>query len=105
MEQFQINGTYQVVGAGNVPYNVTIQITRQAWAAADDDTKTQVQNILGTQPIRILNIGERGNGIKKESDGWTIHTQTNKRLYDRDRNHSAPATKTFTFNEYRKSPH
>lgn len=105
MPEFEINRSYQVVGAGNVPYSATIQITKQAWAAADDQTKTQVRNILNSEPIPILSISGRGNGIKKESDGWTIHTQTNKRLYDRDRNHSSTSTKTFTFDEYRKSPH
>lgn len=93
----------EVKGLGGVPYTVRIQITQDAWDKADGDVQNEATNILSTEPIQLLPISGKGNGLKRESDGWTIHTQSNKRLYDRTHLESAP--KTHTFDEYRKSPH
>ena len=92
-----------VIGHGGVPYTARIQITQDAWEKADDDVQNEATNILKSEPIQLLSISGKGNGLKRESDGWTIHTQSNKRLYDRT--HMEPAPRTFTFDQYRKSPH
>jgi hypothetical protein len=77
---FFVNGAYEVVGAGGVPYLKTIQITTAAWNKCDSDVKTGVMSILASPPIRMLSPKERGNGIKQESKGVEFHTQTNSRL-------------------------
>lgn len=98
-----INANYEVVGQGGIPWTANVRITQKAWAAADPDTQEQVTNILASTPIQLLPISGTGNGFKRESDGWTIHTQTNKRLYDQT--NTGPAPKTFLFDKYRKPPH
>jgi len=95
--------TYKAAGIAN-EYDITITIAEDAWnSCAEQD---MVINILATTPIPILaSLASRGNGIKRESDGWTIHTQSNKSLYDTNISKGDAAKKTFNFTKYKKRPH
>jgi hypothetical protein len=88
------NGPYTVVGASRTSYAVRIEIEDKAWAACADDVQNCVISILANQPIQLLPLDGRGNGIKQEFEGLEFHTQTSKRL-------QAPGDnltfKTFTF--------
>ncbi len=89
-----------VVGSGSVAYPITIQITQDAWDAADLDVQRGVQSILDLNPIPILSSSSRkASGIKQEGKGMEFHTSTNKRL-------QAPGdtvkSKTMTFDRYGK---
>ena len=101
---FFIDADYEVQGLSKIPYTAHIQITQTAWAAADPDVQRDALNILNAPPIQLLPLNGKGNGIKRESNGWTIHTQTDKRLYDTDTS-GGGAPKTFLFDTYKKAPH
>ena len=77
---FFIDADYMVVGAGSVPFSKRIQIDQDTWDNADADVQSGVTNILASQPIPLLSLSGKGNGIKQESQGVEFHTQTNKRL-------------------------
>ncbi|VEA66763.1 Uncharacterised protein [Serratia plymuthica] len=77
---YYINKKYQVIGMGNKPYEVTIQILQDTWDKCDLDVQTGVNNILASEPIPLLSSSGKGNGIKQETKGLEFHTQTQKRL-------------------------
>jgi hypothetical protein len=88
-----------VIGAGSVPYPVTIRITQDAWDKADLDVQHGVSSILALNPIPLLSASGKGNGIKAESKGLEFHTQTNKRLQAPG---AGPSSKTMDFDKYGK---
>lgn len=94
-----VNNQFEVVGAGGVPYYVTIQIDQETWQACDGDVQTGVLNILGVQPIQLLGSSGKGNGIKQEAKGLEFHTQTNSRLQYPG---GTIKDRTFVFNRYGK---
>jgi hypothetical protein len=98
-----IDQDYQVKGQSGQTYTARVVITQDAWNKADQDVQNQTNQILAVQPIPLLPINGTGKGFKRESNGWTIHTQTNKRLYAT--NDLGPAPRRFEFDSYKKSPH
>jgi hypothetical protein len=97
---FFVNGTYQVIGAGNKPYSVTIQIDQDTWDKCDSDVQSGVLNILASEPIPLLSSSGKGNGIKQEQQGLEFHTQTKKRL--QYPGGDVRTDKTFVFDSYSK---
>lgn len=90
---------------GRNDFNITITIEKSAWdaAAADHDV---IISLLSSPRITVsAAIGATGNCIKRESNGWAIHTQTNKSLYDTNITRGDAGKKTFTFDTYKKRPH
>ena len=90
---------------GRNDFSITITISDAAWNAADADHDV-ILSLLSNTPILVsASIGATGNCIKRESNGWTIHTQTNKSLYDTNIARGDANKKTFTFDTYKKRPH
>lgn len=98
-----IDQDYEIKGLSGETYSARVVITQDAWDKADQDVQNQTNNILANTPIQLLSIKGKGNGFKRQSDGWSIHTQSDKRLYAT--NDMGPAPHRFEFNTYKKPPH
>ena len=90
---------------GRNDFTITITIDEDAWTAAEGD-HDEIINVLNADPISVqAGLAAKGNCIKRESDGWSIHTQTNKSLYDTSIAKGDANKKTFHFTRYKKRPH
>lgn len=86
-------------------FNITITIDDAAWNAAVGDHDV-ILSLLSNTPISVqAGLAAKGNCIKRESNGWAIHTQTNKSLYDMNIAKGDAGKKVFSFTAYRKRPH
>lgn len=94
---------YQATNGKN-QYTISVKIEDDAWSRLPDEQQLMVIAILSNTPISIMNMKGKGNGIKRESDGWTVHTQSNKSLYC-DATKADMGKKVFVFNRYAKRPH
>lgn len=92
-----------IKGTGGGVYTARVIITQEAWNKADQDAQKQSMNILANEPIPLLTSSGKGPGFKWEGNGWSIHTQTNKSLYDTTNLEKAP--RNFLFDTYKKRPH
>jgi hypothetical protein len=97
--------TYQASNGRNT-YSITVTITAGAWNSLPLEEKQKVRNVMAAAPISVMpNLSGKGNGIKRESNGWTIHTQSDKSLYDTNITTNDAGKKTFVFDTYKKRPH
>ena len=92
------DGDYTVIGAGRMQFQVRIVIDQDTWDACSDDVQEGVLNILDNQPIQLLSLGGRGNGIKQENQGLEFHTPTNRRL--QYPGGDLRSNRTFSFSRY-----
>ncbi len=85
---------------------VTITITPKVWGKVPPSEQELILSLLASQPISVIaDLKATGNCIKRESDGWTIHTQTNMSLYDKKPGHLSKDNATFVFDRYERRPH
>lgn len=97
--------TYSATNGRN-DYQITVQITNAAWMKVPVTEQDKVISVLSTEPVTIMpDLSGKGNGIKRESDGWSIHTQSDKSLYDTNIRKGDAAKKNFAFEKYQKRPH
>ena len=91
---------------GRNPYDITVTITHAAWLLVPADEQDMVIALLSSEPISVqAGLAAKGDCIKRESNGWSIHTQTNKSLYDMNISKGDAGKKTFKFDSYKKRPH
>jgi hypothetical protein len=99
-------GRQYSVTNGNNQYMINVSINNDAWDKVPEEEQELAINVLNGEPISIMaGLAGKGNGIKRESNGWTIHTQTNKSLYDTSIAKGDAAKKIFVFSDYKKRPH
>ena len=97
--------TYAATNGRN-NYDITVEITELVWMSVPVAEQELVINILNATPISVMaSLASTGNGIKRESNGWSIHTQTNKSLYDTNISKGDAGKKSFKFDTYKKRPH
>ncbi len=91
---------------GRNQYRIHVQITDDAWQKVPAQEQNMVINVLGATPVNVMpDLKGKGNGIKRESNGWSIHTQTDKSLYDTNIRKGDAGKTNFVFNTYKKRPH
>lgn len=87
-------------------YQITVVIADDVRGTVPPDEQLQIISILNNTPVSIMaGLAGKGNGIKRESNGWCIHNQANKSLYDLSIKPGDAAKKSFLFNAYKKRPH
>jgi hypothetical protein len=91
---------------GRNDYTVSVQITDAIWRSVPPSEQDLVVNVLNSPKLSIMpDLKSKGNGIKRESNGWSIHTQTDKSLYDTNIRQGDAGKKVFKFDAYKKRPH
>lgn len=88
---------------GRNNYSITVIIQDAAWNLVPSTEQDQAISVLNATPVSILNIAGKGNGIKRESNCWSIHTQSDKSLLA-DASTADMGRKAFTFDKYKKRP-
>ena len=84
-------------------YMITVTITTDAWDKVPDEEQQLAINVLNAPQVQIMaSLAGKGNGIKRESNGWSIHTQSDKSLYDGNITKGDAGKKIFVFNAYKK---
>ena len=88
---------------GKNDFFITVTITDDAWDKVPDNEQQLAINVLNAPQVQVMaSLAGKGNGIKRESNGWSIHTQSDKSLYDGNITKGDAAKKIFVFNAYKK---
>lgn len=96
---------YQATNGMN-DYFISVTITDDIWSKVPEDEQQLAINVLNAPKVMVMaNLAGKGNGIKRESNGWAIHTQTDKSLYDMNITAKDAGKKIFVFKTYKKRPH
>jgi hypothetical protein len=96
---------YQASNGSN-SYMIHVTINNDAWNKVPEEEQSLAINVLNAPMVSVMaGLSGKGNGIKRESDGWSIHTQSNKSLYDGSIAKGDAGKKIFVFAAYKKRPH
>jgi hypothetical protein len=96
---------YQATNGRN-QYQIHVQITDSAWLRVPPQEQDLAINVLSATPVNVMpDLKGKGNGIKRESNGWSIHTQSDKSLYDTNIRKGDAGKTNFVFDTYKKRPH